>query len=313
MGIRIIKPGLMTTIQDGGRTGFQDQGIPVAGAMDLKSMRLANILLANKQSEAVIECTILGPDLEFLSDCLFAITGANMQPTINEQSIPLYHVILGKKGDILRMNMALDGVRSYLAFAGGLDIASVLGSKSTDLRCKIGGYEGRCLQTEDTIDFLKPTSHLVNMYKRYEDIQLLYREEITVRVLLGPQDEHFTEKGIETFLSTPYEIMQESNRMGYRLQGEAIEYQESVDIISDGITFGSIQIPSNGMPIIMMADHQTTGGYAKIATVVSVDLPLLAQHKIGSRIRFEAITLKEAQKLARKQEIEIKGFRHLTN
>ena len=143
MAVRIIRAGMLSTIQDKGRLGYSNQGISVAGAMDLKSLQQANILLGNKPSKAAIECTMMGPDLEFLSDCLFAITGADMKPKLNGRDIPLYHTILGRKGDLLSLGVAIKGVRSYIAFAGGLKIATILGSKSTDLSCGTGGFDGR--------------------------------------------------------------------------------------------------------------------------------------------------------------------------
>lgn len=313
MAVRIIRSGMLSTIQDKGRFGYSNQGIPVAGAMDLKSLQQANILLGNEPYEAAIECTMMGPEIEFLSDCLFTITGADMEPKLNGSDIPLYRVLLGRKGDHLSMGVARKGVRSYLAFAGGLKIPSILGSKSTDLRCGTGGFNGRRLLDQDVIELMNPKISLPNMYKRYENIMIDSQYEIIVRVMLGPQRETFTEQGIQTFLSTSYRILEDSNRMGYRLDGETIEYRDSVDIISDGIVYGSIQVTTSGMPIVMMADHQTTGGYAKIATVISTDLPLLAQQRVGTYVRFQEVSIKEAIKIARRERRVLKRFKRDTN
>jgi biotin-dependent carboxylase-like uncharacterized protein len=179
-----------------------------------------------------------------------------------------------------------------------------MGSRSTNLKCGIGGLNGRKLQSGDRIGFRAPKTTLPNMYKRSRTIREFASHQITLRVVMGPQDDYFTQAGIDTFLNSTYKVSLSSDRMGYRLEGAAIQAKDGVDIISDGIAPGSIQIPSNGMPIIMMADRQTTGGYAKIATVVSVDLPSLAQRMPGDEIHFERITIKEAQKLQRRQQRE---------
>lgn len=311
--IHVIKSGMLTSLQDAGRCGYQHLGIPVSGAMDIQSLRMANILLGNQETEAALECTLLGPDIEFEEDCLFSIAGADMKPHLNQKELKLYHVYLGKKGDVLKLDFAVSGVRSYIAFAGGFRIEPVLGSASTDLRCRFGGYKGRKLQTGDRLELKSPKQTLPNMYKRFEDFEIHSEDETVIRVMTGPQDDYFTSKGKNTFFSGPYRIMQESDRMGYRLEGKAIEYADGVDIVSDGITFGSIQVTAAGLPIIMMADHQTTGGYAKIATVISSDLPLLAQMKPGQKIRFEPVTLKAARKFWHRQEKDIRRFRRHTN
>lgn len=311
--VQVQNGGLLTTIQDAGRYGYEHQGIPVSGAMDQTSMRLANILLGNMENEAVLECTMLGPELVFETDCLFAVTGADMQIQLNQTRLLPYHTCLGRKGDVLHLGCAANGVRSYIAFAGGICADQVLGSASTDMKCHIGGKNGRKLQAGDRLMLKAPKTELPAMYRRFEDMELQHREETMIRVIAGPQDDYFTEKGLRTFYSETYQIMQESDRMGYRLSGAAIENKSGVDIVSDGITFGSIQITASGKPIIMMADHQTTGGYAKIATVISADLPILAQLMPGDRVRFEAVTLKEARRHWKRSERQIRRFKRRTN
>ena len=311
--VQVRNGGLLTTIQDAGRYGYEHQGIPVSGAMDQTSMRLANILLGNTEDEAVLECTMLGPELMFEADCLFAVTGADMQMQLNQTGLLPYHTYLGRKGDVLHLGCATNGVRSYIAFAGGIQADSVLGSASTDMKCHIGGKDGRKLQQGDRLLFKSPKTELPAMYRRVEDMELSRRKETLIHVIAGPQADYFTEEGIRTFYSETYQIMQESDRMGYRLSGAAIENKSGVDIVSDGITFGSVQVTASGNPIIMMADHQTTGGYAKIATVISADLPILAQMMPGDHIRFEAVSLKEARRYWRRSERQIRRFRRRTN
>lgn len=310
MSIRIINGGLLTTVQDAGRTGYQRSGFGVSGVMDQRSYQIANMLLSNDPAEAVLEATVMGPEILFQEDNLFVVTGGDFAPALDGQLIDNYKVYLGRKGSVLKLSFAREGARAYIAFAGGLDIPVVMGSRSTNLKCKIGGYQGRKLEAGDIIAFRSPAVELPNMYKRYEKIREFSEKEITLRVVPGPQEDYFTEEGLHTFFNSTYQVGQESDRMGYRLEGEAITARNGVDIISDGIAPGSIQIPASGTPIIMMADRQTTGGYAKIATVITTDLPKLAQSMPGTKIHFKQVTVEEAQKLRRKEMHALKFLKH---
>lgn len=310
MGIRLINGGLLTTVQDAGRKGHQSSGFGVSGVMDQRSYQIANMLLSNDPEEAVLEATVMGPEILFLEDNLFAVTGGDFEPTLDGKQIDNYTVYLGRKGSVLKLSFAKEGARAYIAFAGGLDIPVVMGSRSTNLKCKIGGYQGRKLEAGDEIAFRAPVTELPNMYKRYEKIREFSEKEITLRVVLGPQEDYFTEEGIHTFFNSPYKVGQESDRMGFRLEGEAIASKNGVDIISDGIAPGSIQVPASGMPIIMMADRQTTGGYAKIATVITTDLPKLAQSMPGTVVHFQQVTVEEAQKIRKKENRALKFLKH---
>lgn len=313
MGIKILQGGALTTVQDAGRIGYQNAGFSVSGVMDYRSFRMANMLLGNEENEAVLEVSLMGPAIAFTEDNTFAITGGDFSPTLNGKEIALYAAIPAKKGDTLRLGLAKEGARAYIAFAGGMDIPVVMGSKSTNLKCRIGGYKGRKLETGDEIAFANSKPELINMYKRYEHIREFQEKDITLRVVLGPQTEYFSEEGIRTFLESEYTVSEEYDRMGCRLKGPAIASKNGVDIISDGIALGSIQIPTSGTPIIMMADRQTTGGYAKIATVVRVDIPKLAQRTPGNKIRFREVTVEEAAKLYKKEERELKRFYRKVN
>lgn len=311
MGIRILKGGMLTTVQDLGRTGYQSQGFSVAGVMDVRSFKIANLLLDNPENEAVLEFTLIGPTLEFTSATIIAITGGDFQPTINGEPAPMYTAIYMNKGDVLKFGSARTGSRGYIAFSSYLDIPVVMGSRCTNLKSRIGGFKGRKLQAGDYIGFRIKRRYLPFFLSRKLEPENFDQDSTTLRVVMGPQDKKFSKQGIETFLTTEYTVTSEFDRMGCRLDGAYIAPKESSDIISDGIAFGSIQVPSHGKPIILLADRQTTGGYAKIATVASVDLPKLVQRKTDHKIRFEAITVQEAQHLYLKEQKQLDKMRKI--
>lgn len=297
MAILIHNPGLLTTVQDEGRHGFQQFGVSISGAVDRRSLRLANLLVGNTHYEAALEATIMGPEIEFLHDIAIAITGGDMSPMINGEPCEMYRAIKVNKGDILSFGVLKSGCRSYISFAGGLDVPLVMGSRSTYIKAAIGGFEGRQLKKGDKIQFYAPSADLIHMENRCIEPEDFSAKEKVLRVILGPQDDCFTDKGISTFLSRPYTVTKEFDRMGCRLEGEQIEHIKDGNIISDGISFGAIQVPSAGQPIIMLSDRQTTGGYAKIANVITVDLPIIAQCKTGDVIKFEQMDIEQAQDL----------------
>ena len=313
--IKVISPGLLTTVQDGGRYGYQQFGVPVCGAMDLWSLALANILVDNAQDEAALEITVLGPALEFSDRCVFAICGGEFDAKLDGMEIENGRAYTALPGNVLSIGAARSGSRAYLAVAGGFVVPEVLGSRSTYIKGGFGGYEGRRLKKDDVLKTGSTVGWLPFMSARKIDEKLLRYplEERAVRVVLGPQLERFSQRGIETFLESEYKVTDENDRMGYRLEGREIEYQKGCDgnIISDGIVMGAVQVPS-GKPIIMMADRQTTGGYSKIATVISADLPLLGQKKAGDPVRFEAVEWRDAIAIAKKQQKLLKqiDFRH---
>lgn len=298
MGIIFLNGGLNTTVQDLGRNGHQKSGFHVCGAMDTRAMKLANILVGNDETEAVLEFILMGPKVKFTSDTFVAITGGNFTPALNGQPIPMYQAVPVKKDDELELKFGQDGNWGYIAFAGGLDVPVEMGSRSTDIKCALGGYKGRKLAVNDQIEFCKAVTTLSKLESRKLEQPSFASEVTEVRVVMGPQDDYFTEAGIQTFLTSEYMLTSQSDRMGYRLEGEYIEHNEKgADIISDGITLGSIQVPAHGKPIVMLADRQTTGGYTKIATVVSVDIPKLVQCKFNKKVKFTAVDVEEAQKL----------------
>lgn len=304
--IKILDAGLLTTVQDLGRYGFQRYGVSASGVMDEYSAKIANKLVGNKVGEAVLETTLKGVQIEFLQNTAVAITGGNCDVTLNGTKIELWQSYLVNRGDILKMGICRSGLRNYLAFAGGIDVPIIMNSKSTNLKAKVGGFNGRKLMTGDVLSVgVGSLEAPLTLNKHYIPT---YSKDIKVGVILGQQDDHFTEAGIKTFLNETYTVTQESDRMGIRLSsvsGATIEHKNGADIISDGITFGAIQVPGSGQPIVMMADRQTTGGYTKIGNVISSDLAKLAQATPGTKVKFVEYTLEQAVQTIKNNDIII--------
>lgn len=302
--IKVINPGLLTTVQDTGRWGYQRFGMPVAGVMDRFAYRTANLLVGNNPDAAVLEMTMFGGAYRFESPAYIALCGADMQAELNGEAVRNWSAFFVSAGSELNFSYAASGCRAYLAVYGGLDTPLVLGSRSTYVRGGIGGHCGRALKSDDILLFGEVGS--LPSANKYLPAELVpqYREEITLRVLLGPQDDLFTKEGIQTMLSNSYTITDEADRMGYRLEGPAIKHCGKADIVSDALCQGAIQVPGHGSPIIMMADRQTTGGYAKIGAVIGPDLAMLAQAKPGDSIRFKLCSDIEAE-AALKEEMKV--------
>lgn len=299
--MKILKPGMYTTIQDVGRYNYQKSGMSVSGAMDQFSLKVANILVGNKDSEACLEATLFGLEIKFDGDALIAVTGANLGPMINNKAVDMWSGVKVSGGDVLSFGAAKTGCRGYIAIANGIDVPLVMGSKSTYVKGKVGGFKGRMLKAGDEIKIGSLGENNFNsIVKLPTEFIPSYNKDNTLRVVMGPQDDYFTEDGINTFFNTPYEVTNEFDRMGYRLSGSKISHATGADIISDGITMGSVQVPGHGAPIIMMADRQTTGGYTKIATVITPDIDIVGQLKPGDSIRFKSIDIAEAHKIYRK-------------
>lgn len=299
MKLTILSPGPLTTVQDSGRFGALGKGFSPGGAMDMDAMTVANLLVGNAPGVGVLEMTMLGITARFDCESTIALTGADMSARLNDRPIARYASVAVHPGDVLTMGAASRGMRAYLAVTGGFDLPLVMGSVSTNLKCALGGFQGRKLKTGDELPLNQSGApFLPRQVSPPED----YPDCISLRVLLGPQDDAFTQKGIDTFLGCEYTVTDKADRMGIRLSGEIIESKNGVDILSDGIAAGSVQIPASGTPIIMMADRQTTGGYAKIATVISADLSRAAQARPGTRIRFVRVTEAEAIRLRRDAE-----------
>ena len=309
MGIRILKGGMLTTVQDLGRTGYQSQGFSVDGVMDVRSFKIANLLLDNPENEAVLEFTLIGPTLEFTSSTIIAITGGDFQPVLNGEPVEMYRALYINKGDILKFGSARTGSRGYIAFSSYLNIPVVMGSRCTNLKSSLGGFKGRKLQAGDYIGFRIKRRYLPFFLSRKLEPDHFDDVQAELRVVMGPQDDLFSKQGLETFFTQEYTVTSDFDRMGCRLEGPFIAPKKGSDIISDGIAFGSIQVPAHGKPIILLADRQTTGGYGKIATVASVDIPKLVQRKTDHKIRFRAISVEEAQELYLNEIRELDAMR----
>lgn len=311
MELTVLKPGLLTTLQDEGRFGFQSTGFSVSGCMDLRAMQDANSLVNNILTEAVLEMQYLGGTFQFDCETYFALTGADMMPSLNGRAIDNYRAIKVKAGDVLECGRAVNGRFGYLAVAGGFDVPQILGSKSTNLKCGIGGFHGRAVQTGDRISVNRETVWLLNEYLKQAE-PVVYRTEVMLHVIPGIQEGMFTVDGLKRFYGEHYMVTDQSDRMGYRLSGEVIESTGGVDIISDGIAAGSVQVTPNGMPMVLLSDRQTTGGYAKVGTVAAADIPGLVQCMPGAKVRFARITLEEAVRMYRREERSRAVFRKKT-
>ncbi len=297
-----------TTVQDLGRGGYQRYGVPVAGAVDAPALRAANLLVGNVPEAAALECTLAGPILlRSLRRVPIAITGADLGAVVESggtgrRSLRPWSSCLMEEGDILRFTERRSGARAYLAVAGGIDVPVVLGSRATYLPAGLGGYRGRALGPRDVISASPQTSARPEI-RWPEELIPQYAREVTVRVVLGPQDDYFTEKGRDTLVSAEYTVSLSSDRWGVRLEGPRLEHGKANEIVSDGMMLGAIQVPPDGRPIVMLADRATAGGYPKIATIITVDIPKIGQLMPGDRIRFRAVGLDEAVEALRRARL----------
>ncbi|WP_061810370.1 biotin-dependent carboxyltransferase family protein [Rossellomorea vietnamensis] len=312
--ITIIKPGLLTTIQDLGRYGYQKYGVIVSGSMDPLAHKIANLLVGNEVDEATLEITLMGPVLEFKETSLISICGGDLTPTIDGKPVPLRRSLLIKAGSILKFGACTNGCRSYLAVAGGFRVEKVMNSRSTYVRAGIGGLKGRSLQAGDTLEtgpFNKESANMIDYLLPYveksdfteidwsisSEFISSYHQKKVIRAIPGTEYDLFSEESREQFFNQPFKVSSQSDRMGYRLEGPSLYLDEEFDMVSEAVVFGTIQVPSNGQPIILLADRQTTGGYPRIGYIASVDLPLIAQTKPGESITFTMISHEKAQEL----------------
>ncbi len=292
----VVDPGPLATLQDLGRIGYQRFGVTVSGAMDQYALRLANRLVGNEAGEAAVEFTLAGGTYALEAPaCRIATAGGDFPVSINGRRVGAYASHILRRGDRLVIGRAHSGTRGYLAVAGGFDPPKVLGSRSTHVRSALGGMDGLPLKAGNRIPLAD--AERFDGPDRWLKPALWPKARDVVRVVLGPQDDLFTEEGKATFLSSAYRILAQSDRMGYRFEGPPIRHAADYNIVSDGIAPGSVQVVGSGQPIIMLADRQTTGGYAKIATVISADLPVLAQCRPGHVVRFQAVSVEEAEDL----------------
>ncbi|WP_328597389.1 5-oxoprolinase subunit C family protein [Heliobacterium mobile] len=289
-------------MQDLGRYGHQASGMPVAGAMDTFSLQAANLLVGNNPGDGALEITLAGPRLRFLSPGVIAITGADLSPTLDGEPLSMWVNCPVGRGSILAFGTPRSGCRSYLAVSGGWAVEPVLGSRSTYLRGQLGGFQGRALKEGDQLQF-HPGKRIDQLGTRQlcPDAIPVYSRQVTVRAILGPQEDFFAKDAIETFFSKTYRVSALSDRMGYRLEGPRLNRQTDKEMISDATTLGAVQVPPDGQPIVLMADRQTTGGYPKIVTVITADVPLLAQAKMGDTVQFIPCDIPKAHSILRQQ------------
>lgn len=291
--ISVLKPGMLTTVQDRGRWGYQSEGVPVAGPMDPCSFRLANALVGNATAAAALEITLLGPELEFGSERIVAIAGAEFDVTVDKRTAPMNAPFIVPAGARLRFGDRRRGARAYVAIAGGVATRPVLGSRSTHVITGIGGLEGRPLRAGDRLP-LEPAADVRAASGRHAPVVSLPEGQARLRVMPGPQAEYFKADAMAQLQSGPYIVGPQSDRMGFRLQGPQLVHARGADIISDATPLGVLQVPASGQPILLMADRQTTGGYPKIATVISADISIAGQLRPGDAITFVACSLSEA-------------------
>ncbi|WP_340110309.1 biotin-dependent carboxyltransferase family protein [Pikeienuella sp. HZG-20] len=303
----VAAPGPVTTLQDLGRPGHQAAGIPVSGALDPDSLRLANALVGNAEGEAALEMRLAGPTLTVGADHVrVALCGASSPLEIiapERGEIAPWRSVRLERGTVFRVPALRDSVTAYLAVEGGFDAPEILGSRSTCLRAGFGGFGGRTLAEGDRLALNLDTVAARAEIRVARPPSLAPPERI--RVVLGPQDDHFSAAGIAALLNSEFVVTRDADRMGLRLSGPRLEHERGYNIVSDGIATGSIQVPGDGQPIVLLADHQTTGGYPKIATAISADLPALGRLAPGATVRFAAVSVEEAEaeRAAREREI----------
>jgi len=320
---KILSAGVQTTIQDLGRHGLMKYGIPISGAMDQRSFVIANLLLRNLDNAAALETTFQGLKLQALNKVTMSIAGADLDPWLNDRPAPQWTAFTMEEGDVLQFKKRKKGLRAYVAVQGGFDVPEVLGSRSTYIRGRIGAPLGvgetlisRPFDPEAAEDVLT----LPREYRPHLDRDVLtlpreYRPHLDradpIRVLMGPQDDYFTPRGIDTFLNSTYRISPQADRQGFRTEGPAIEIAKGPDIISDPIPLGAIQVTGDGRPVILLRDAQATGGYAKIAIVARVEMDSLGQMMPGDTIRFQRIDRQKALDLLYEETRRLTRIRDL--
>lgn len=320
MSLCVLNPGPLTTVQDLGRVGCAAEGYRRCGAADQYAARLANLLVGNQPGDAVLETTLRGPELRFVTATVFALTGAAAPAALDGEPVPCFAPVFAPAGSCLTVGTATAGLRSYLAVWGGIAVPPVRGSRATDLACRLGGFQGRALRAGDVLPLARTGQEAAARWReicRRHQNRCLGDETVRhggapwrqlggdrlplLRAVPGPQTAAFSPAARAVFCRGVYRLTPDCNRMACKLQGPVLETVNGPDILSDGIVEGSVQVSGNGQPIVMLADHQTTGGYAKIATVIGADLPALAQLRPGQAVAFDWISPAGAVAAARRQ------------
>lgn len=305
MKIDIVRAGMLTTVQDLGRAGHRQFGVSLGGALDLHAMRVANLLAGNEESAAGLEITFGGVQIRFADERLVAWCGGEF-----DARIPAGHAARVDTGDVIEFGRPQLGCRSWLAISGGIDAPIVLGSRATDLRAKFGGFEGRALRDGDEVSLGRQKAPIpataISSWSAPREWTHTAEEEPTLRIVRGAEWEMFDAFSLT---SVHFDVTPDSNRMGVRLDGPSLVRKEDVDLTSEAVAPGTIQVPPNGMPIVLLGDCQTIGGYPKIAHVITVDLPRAAQLRPGDRVRFREVSLGEAHALLQRREHDFRCFK----
>ncbi|AMQ07840.1 biotin-dependent carboxyltransferase family protein [Sporosarcina psychrophila] len=314
--INVLKPGLHTTIQDFGRVGYYEIGMPPSGALDKYSYSVANLLVGNDPKAAVLEITYMGPELEFKENTLIAITGGEIPPKINRESVPMYETLKINAGDVLSFDFLKNGARVYLSVAGGIDVPEIMSSRSTYTLSKIGGINGRALKEGDTlfIGNLKNKS-IKEGVKLPPELITEFSNTHELRIIEGLYNHRITQESRERFFEIEWTVTPDANRVGYRLKGERLNFvprkqpygagSNPSNVVDVGYPIGSIQIPDGIEPIILLNDAVTSGGYATVGTVISADLDVLAQAKTHDKLKFISISMGEALQVRKEQNKRI--------
>ena len=319
MNIDILRSSFLTTVQDLGRMGFRGFGVSPGGALDSHALRVANLLVGNKESAAGIEITFGGVQLRFADERIVAWCGGEFHVRIGSTSLPAGHAGFVRAGDVLIFNQPKTGCRSWLGISGGIDVPLVLGSRSTDLRANFGGLDGRALRDGDEVPLggnserpkiliEKLREQKVANWKPPHDWSSPAKHEPVLRVICGSDSDRFNDVTIQRFTNDVFVVSADSNRMGARLKGPHLQRDHDVDLVSEGVAPGTIQVPPSGQPILLLGDCQTIGGYPKIAHVITVDLPVAAQLRAGDSVRFREISLAEAHRRLVERERYLEQF-----
>lgn len=307
MSITVRKPGILTTVQDLGRTGYTRLGVNPSGVLDRAAARILNVIVGNNESAALLETHFPAVEIEFNSKQFIAVGGADFHPSINGKEILNWKVYSVAKGDVLKFRSKLSGNRAYVAISGGLKVSQWLESSSTNLRAAAGGFEGRTLKPGDVIKIAK-SGFCRPLGGKAASPTLLppYGTGPTVRVLDGPEGFLLTAKTKELLTSSAFKISPQSDRMGFRLSGPGITQKKKYEMVTSAAAYGTVQLLPDGQLVVLMADHQTTGGYPRIATVIDADLPLIAQLGAGDRVSFSYVTVEDAEDAALRFERDLK-------
>jgi antagonist of KipI len=315
MSIVVIQPGVHTSVQDRGRVAWQHIGVPVGGAMDSGAHRIANLLVGNSDDAASLECTMGGVALRFQQPALIALAGRALLASLDGAEITAWRPIVVERGQLLSLH---SGGRTSIAIAGGIDVPIILGGRGTSSRAAFGGFNGRALRRDDIVPVGTPSTLSLTLREKIAgagrrvapwgagpSLRPAYAPSPTVRLIAGQELPRLTAPSRQLFLGGTFAIAGDSDRMGYRLLGQTLSLQTTIDMDSSGVTAGTVQLPPGGAPIVLMADRQTTGGYPRLGSVIGVDLPLLAQLLPGDSVQFVETSLAEAHRLFREREHDL--------